>query len=315
MSPSTPSLPSEGSPSSPPGEPAVQTAPSASPPVPLRNRRWFVPVVAIVVATVVIVAVLAVAASLAPKPAGTTTETYSTFSESESVAGIAASHAESGTWSAELAAGVRIGSSLALPLANLTSLSNLTSNCSLSVLPGLPSDLTVDATPTSTPAGHAAFWLFGFSDGSGTLLLVSVDLGIPTALFSLTAGTCLGSSVSLDDFPSTEVDSPALVAAANASGGAAFLDDHPGAAQIFAGVGGVSYSVITSSPLWEVADTSCPLPYPINETGAAFNATVSGTGSVLTNSSGPVNCAAGLGSSLSGVALLDSPLERLAQAI
>jgi len=271
--------------------------------------------VAVVLAAVVIVAVLAVAASLAPKPAANTTESYSTFSEAASVAGTAAAQARSGGWSAELAAGVRIGSSLAVPLANLTSLTNLTANCSLSVLPGLPADLTIDATPPSAPAGHAAFWLFGFTDGGGNLLVVSVDLGVPTALFSLTAGSCFGSTVTLVAFPSTEVDSPALVAAANASGGATFLGEYPTAAQIFAGVGGATYSVLTTGPLWVVADTSCPLPYPINETGAVFNATVSGSGSVITSSSGPVNCAAGLGSALSGGALLDSPLGRLAQAI
>jgi hypothetical protein len=284
-------------------------------PVPLRSRRWFVPVVAIVVAAVVVVAVLAVASSLAPKSTSGTTESFSTFHEAESVAGSAAAHALSGSWSAELAAGIRLGTGLSLPTANLTSLSNLTANCSISFLPGLPSEVTIDATPPSAPAGHAAFWLIGFSDGGGSLLFVAVDLGIPTPLFSVTASSCFGTSASLVGFPSSEVDSPTLVGAANLSGGSAFLSQYPDAAQLFVGVGGVALSIVTSSPIWEVVDTSCPLPYPINETGAIYNATLSGTGSVIDSGSGPVNCAAGLGSSISGVALLGALHLRASQAI
>jgi hypothetical protein len=175
--------------------------------------------------------------------------------------------------------------------------------------------VTVDATPPSAPAGHAAFWLLGFSNGGGDLLFVTVDLGVPLAVFSLDLSSCIRDAPTLVAFPSTEVDSPALVAAANASGGATYLAMYPGAAQVFGGVGGISVLGITSSPLWEVIDTSCPLPYPVDENGTAFNATVSGTGSLIVSGSGPVNCAAGLSGSIPGVSLVEGLPPGLAQAI
>ncbi len=193
---------------------------------------------------------------------------------------------------------------------------NLTSGCNLTTLPGAPTSLTVDATPASAAPGHAAFWIFGLSDGAGTYVLVSVDLGIPTALYSLSGGSCTSTFDKVSAFPSTESDSPALVAAANSSGGSAFLSEYPTSAQLFFGLGGLTYLGFTSPPLWDLVDTSCPVPLLLNETGAEFNATLTGApASVVSHSTGPVNCALGLGSSVSGFALVAGPVLGLAKAI
>jgi hypothetical protein len=284
-------------------------------PLPLRERRWFLPVVAIVVAAIVVIAVLAVASSLAPKAKPATTEPFATFDEAQSVAGPVAAHAAAGSWSAVVAAGVRIGSALSIPTSGVSGIANFSANCTPEFFPGLPSQVTVDATPPSAGPGHAAFWLIGFSNGGGGLLFVTVNLGVPLAVFSLNFSACLSPSPNLVAFPSTEVDSPALVGAANSTGGATYLAMHPSAAQVFGGVGGISEFGVTTSPIWEVVDTSCPLPYPVDENGTAFNATVWGTGSVVTSGSGPVNCAAGLTGSISGVSLFSTGHLGLAQAI
>jgi hypothetical protein len=290
---------------------------SSSPPGPVpRSRRWVAPVIALVVAAVLIVAVLAAAGFLFHKASTRTTEQYSTLNEAESVAGSSASNAISGSWNPIFAGGIRLAAGVSLPTANVSSVENLTSGCNLTSLPGAPTSLTVDATPASADAGHAAFWIFGLSNGAGTIALVSVDLGVPTALYALSGGSCASTFDTVASFPSTESDSPALVAAANASGGSAFLSEYPNSAQLFFGVGGLTYLGFTSPPLWDVVDTSCPVPLLLNETGAEFNATITGApASVLSHSTGPVNCALGLGSSVSGFALVAGPLIGLAKAI
>ncbi len=310
--PTEPPAPVSGT--SPPG-PTPASVPS---PVPApRSRRWLTPLIAVVVAAVVIIAVLAAAGFLFHKSNSTITEAFATLSEAESVAGPAASHALTGSWSPVFAAGIHLNTGLSLPVLNLTTLTNLTSGCTLASIAGAPTLLTVDATPISALPGHAAFWLIGLSNGAGTVALVAVDLGTASPLYTVTGSSCAGGALGeLVAFPSSESDSPALVAAANASGGASFLGANPTAAQFFVGVGGVTVSIVTLPPTWEVVDTSCPLPLLLNVTGAEFNATLSGApATVELHASGPVNCAAGLGSSLPKVTLLAAPLLAVAKAI
>lgn len=272
--------------------------------------------IALVVAAVVIVAVLAVAGILFHKTTPNSTEPFATLNEADSVAGPAAGHALSGSWSPVLAAGIRLSALVSVPIASLSSIENLTPGCTLTLAPGAPSSLTIDATPVSAPAGHAAFWLIGLSNGGGSIALASVDLGNPVTLYTLSGNSCPSEIGDTAPFPSTESDSPALVAAANASGGSAFLAQYPSSAQILAGVGGLSVDGFTSPPIWEVVDTSCPLPLLFNETGAEFNATLTGApANVETHATGPVNCAEGLGSSIGGITLGTAALVLLAKAI
>ncbi|MGA8275627.1 MAG: hypothetical protein WB789_05865 [Thermoplasmata archaeon] len=313
MSPATPTsaVPTPPPFALPPGN-STPTASSSTAPAP-RSRRWVTPVFAIIVAAVVIVGILGAAGFLFHKTTANTTEPYATLNEADSVAGPAAVHALSGSWNAVLAAGIRLPAQVSLLLANLSSVENLTSGCTLTAVPGAPTSITVDATPNSVLAGHAAFWLVGLSNGAGSIALVSVDLGNPVALYSFAGSTCATELGDVVGFPSTESDSPALVAAANASGGAAFLAQYPSATQLLAGLGGISVDGFTSPPFWEVVDTSCPLPLLLNETGAEFNATLTGApANVETHATGPVNCAAGLGSSLPGASLVTAPLLLLA---
>lgn len=310
----------------PTGAPLVPAAPNSAapspPPAPSnvpapRSRRWVTPVVAVVVAAAVIVAILGTAGFLFHKASTNTVEQFATLSEAESVAGPAASHAGPGSWTVILAAGLRLSAGITLPTTNLSGIGSLASGCNLTNLPGAPTSLTVDPTPVSALPGHAAFWVLGLSNGASTLLLVSVDLGTATPLGSISGGTCASTFGGFAPFPSTQSDSPALVAAANESGGSAFLIAHPNAAQLMAGVGGVTLAgIATSPPLWEVVYTSCPIPLLINETGAEFNATLTGApASVLTHSTGPMNCGLGLGSSVSGFGLVAGPLFGLSKAI
>jgi len=272
--------------------------------------------VAVVVAAVVVVAVLTTAGFLFHKASTNTTEQFSTLQEADSVAGSVASHAIAGSWNTLVAVGLRLSAGVTLPTTNLSSIENLTSACTLTNLPGAPTSLAIDATPASSAPGHAAFWIFGLSNSAGTILLVSVDLGTANALYTASGSSCSTTFGSLSPFPSTESDSPALVAAANASGGSAFLSEYPDSAQLMAGVGGFTALGFTSPPVWDLVDTSCPLPLLLNETGAEFNATLTGApANVLTHTTGPVNCALGLGSSVSGFALVAGPLLGLSKAI
>jgi hypothetical protein len=295
------------------GGASVPGSTSPVPRTPMKARRWFLPVVAIVVAAVLIVSVLAVASYLAPGQGPSSTEPYATFDEALSVAGPAASHAMFGSWSAVVAASLRLGSSVSLPTGNLSELTNVSSTCGLTPLPGLPASITVDATPPSALPGHAAFWLIGLSAGSGTLLFVSVDLGIPTPLLTLNATACLGSALALSPFPSNQVDSPALVGDANATGGAAFLAQYPDAIQLLAGVGGVSYDGVGISIPWEVADTSCSFASltGTNVTGAVYTASVTAVGDVTNHSTASVDCSATGGISIPPIPSLDATLSGL----
>jgi hypothetical protein len=65
--------------------------------------------------------------------------------------------------------------------------------------------------------------------------------------------------------------------------------------------------------VWEVIDTSCPVPFLVNETGAIFNASLLGS-QVVTHANGSVNCAGGLNLP-PGVTLTPNPLLALAKAI
>jgi hypothetical protein len=270
----------------------------------------------IVVAAVVIIAILFLAGVVFHKSNATTTEPYATFDEATSVAGTAASHAATGTWSPVFAAGLRLSSSLTVPVSNLTTLTNLTSNCTFSAVSGSPTSITIDATPSSTPQGHGAFWLLGLSNGGGSILLVSVDLGTATALLLVSGASCAQYTDLLAPFPSTESDSPALVAAANASGGSGFLAQYPGAVQLLAGLGGLTDYGFTSSPEWEVFDTSCPVPLLVNETGMDFNATLTGNpATVQAHSTGPVNCSFGLSGLSTPLPLVTDFLDGLSKSI
>ena len=272
--------------------------------------------VAIVVGAAVVVAILFAAGFLFHKAAAPgSTQPYSTLDEAESVAVPAASHAVTGSWSPAVAIGLHLAGTISLPVANLSGLSGLTDGCSLTTLSGAPSAVTVNATPVASPPGEDAFWLIGLTNGQGAIAFVSVGLGIPSPLYSVSASSSCHLPIGdVAAFPSSEADSPALVGAVNASGGYAFLIDHPSAAQVLLGIGGGSYDGLTSPPLWEAVDTSCPLPLIVNESGAEFNASLFGTPSIIAHSSGPVNCAAGLGSSLSGLSLA-GPLLGVGKAI
>jgi hypothetical protein len=300
------------------------TAPVRQSPVPPpRSRRWLVPTVAIVVAAILIVSILATAAYLSPKSTASPPTLYTTLDEAEALAAPAMAHALAGSWVPALAVGIRVSSNLSLPTGLLpTQIVRSVGGCNLTThltpLSTLPNSFSLDLTPTSAPSGSAGFWLLGMSNGDGVVALVSVNLGLATPLYTVVVQTCLDTTVLVAPFASSAPDSPALVAAANASGGATFLDTYPYSAQIWAGLGGFSADGITFNAGfdWEVVDTSCPLPNLINETGSEFNATLTAAGSVVVSTTGSVNCELGLGGQLPTLVVGGSPTPgSLAQAI
>jgi hypothetical protein len=301
------------------GSSASATAPSIPPPP--RPRNWVVPVTAIVVGAIVIIALLAAVGLVFHKAGTPSPGPYTTLDEAEVLAGPAAAHVVPGNWSPVLAVGVRVGSNASVPTSGFPlNVSENLSGCqvsgNLTPLRTLPANLAVSVTPASAAAGHAAAWIVGLSNGSGGIVLVAVLLDVATPLYSLSYSSCLSTSAGLAPFPSAESDSPALVAATNASGGASFLQSNPGAAQLWAGVGGFSAFGLASAPEWEVVDTSCPLPLVVNETGTAFNATLKGApAEVVNHTSGSLNCAAGLGSGLSGLPLVSAAVAFVSKAI
>jgi hypothetical protein len=118
------------------------------------------------------------------------------------------------------------------------------------------------------------------------------EFGWSRAAISFAIGVQLLVYGFIGPFSAGLVDSPAVVSAADEVGGSAFLSAHPNATRVWAVVGGLSFSGLSTSPEWIVEYTSCTLPTSITEVGSTFNATVGGTsGAVTMHANGTANCA------------------------
>jgi hypothetical protein len=255
-----------------------------------------VPTLAVVLGAVVVLGAL-VATGVIPLHGASSAPAYApTFQGAASEGQGAANSYPGGPWGAAAGVAARLALPLTEPASDVSQyLPDLesVSGCNVTLNPELPKDVVVDATPSAAGPGASAFWVVLYVNESGGAVAVIVDGGNAIALFTLHGtGTCRTDLDALAPFPSGSPDSPAIIDAANASGGSAFLSAHPGATQIFGGA-----SAIVIEPTWVVVYTTCAIPSVGSAAGYEFNATVTGT-TVETNQTASVNCSA-----LSGLSL------------
>jgi hypothetical protein len=263
------------------GLPTTAPAPEAVPPPRSARRRWILPIVAVAVVAVVLVAALFAAGVLRFGPANSPPPADQTFSQAESQAQSGANSVPGGPWYAVFGIAVVTRVAVLEPVTSLSSdLSPL--NCTFAWPNGQPANIALPATSSGAAAGTSAYWAFGLKNQSNTLLLESVSDGTASAVLTARGGTCAEGTGYLVSFPSGFVDSPAMVSAVGAAGGTPFLAANPNATQVWVGVAGITIYGFTSSPVWEVAYTSCSLPPVEGQNGSIFNATVGGTSGVVT---------------------------------
>ncbi len=278
----------------PTAEPSV-SAPAADPAGPppteahRRRRRRRIAIAAGLVAVVAVVAAL-YAGGLPPfGRSGSPSPPFApTFQGAASAGQGSANRASGGPWQPALGVAVRLPYSITLPTTNLTGYVTAidgTTGCTTTLQPALAGEIQVDGTPASAKVGASAFWMVLYVNGTGGAVGVMVDGGAAQPLFTLGGNTTCQSYLRfLVPFPTGAPDSPAVVAAANAAGGASFLSAHPNATQVFLGA-----SIVLLLPTWEVSYSTCAPTIASNVTGSEFNATLSGT-TVQTHSTGTVSC-------------------------
>ncbi|HXW66341.1 MAG TPA: hypothetical protein VEL82_00420 [Thermoplasmata archaeon] len=255
-----------------------------------RRRRWTAGVAAAALTAIVVVAGLYVGGYLGAHP-GASLPPYLTFSQAASAAESRSGSAAGGPWFGVAADAIVTPVAVLEPAANLTSLLGL-ADCTVNWTSGMPSNLAVPATAATAELGTAAYWTVLLKNATNALLVDSVSQGKAASLATLTGGDCARLAGSLLSFGAGLVDSPQAVSAANAMGGASFLDRYPNASETWAVAGGFSLGgILTTSPEWLLEYTTCSFPPAAGAQGLAFNATVGGTSGVVTNhTSGPVSC-------------------------
>lgn len=131
----------------------------------------------------------------------------------------------------------------------------VSSGCTVSPASGAPSSVTLPATPTGSPAGTAAVWIFLALGGAGDILTYVVTQEASYPLFVL-SGSCLDSFDELGNLTGYPiVDSTVVAASANAEGGSAFLSSNPNSLQAYVLFGpGLSGSTV---PYWAVEYNTC----------------------------------------------------------
>ncbi len=269
-----------------PGTPAPPTAAPAA-----RRRRWVIPVVAVVVAAVIAVAALAAAGDLHLGASTSNSTGDATFSQALGAAESGAASASGGPWTAVVGSALVTPLEVTEPATNLTDLSEIT-NCTVDWIGGAPSVVVVPATSSGASVGTSAYWAFVLKNSTDALLVETVSQGTADALVTLTGGDCATIASFVVAFPGGMPDSPTILAAVNAAGGAAFLSDHANASELWGVLGGYTALGITTAPEWIVEYTACSATASPTENGAIFNATVNGLSAVVTNhTSGTADCA------------------------
>lgn len=254
------------------------------------------PTIVVVIIVAAIVAALFATGVVRFGAANSSNPQYETFSQARSVAQTGSGSVSGGPWYAVFGAALTVPTAVLEPTTNVTSLTSST-NCTLSWPHGVPANIAIPATPSSAAVGTSAYWTIGFKNITNDLLIEVVSDGLASALLTIGGGSCAVIGSVLLTFPDGMIDSPAIIAAANQAGGAAFLAGHPGASEVWGAVGGESFFGLSVSPEWYVEYSSCSFP-AASGTGEIFNATLGGTsGAVISTHTANVSCAI---SSLSG---------------
>lgn len=264
---------------------------SPAPPAAPARRRWLYPILGVVVVAVVVIAALAATGNLPFGSKSSAPPTDLTFSQASSAASSRSGSVSGGPWYGVVAVAVLSRATILEPATNLTSvLADL--NCTSHWISGQPSNVAIPATPTSAGTGTSAFWTVVLKNTTNVLLLETVSQGSASPVLTLTGANCSEAAGYLVSFGGGLQDSPSVVAAANAAGGASFLAEYPNATEFWGILGGLTYGIISTSAEWGVEYTSCSLPGGADSEGAVFNATVGGTSGVVTShASGEVDCA------------------------
>jgi len=274
----------------------MTTTPTAPAPAPSRapsdRRRRVWAAVGIVVAAVLVLAAL-YATGLFPAhgSTGSTPPGPDETFDQASPAGVgAASVFPGGPWLAFLGAAVAIPSPTFISGTNVSQLIEAI-NCTITWAGAADPSIYIPSTSPGAATGHAAFWIFGLRNTTGAIAVTLVSDGTGTALFLATGASCQNAGSHANPIDGA-VDSPTAVAAANASGGSAYLVAHPNATRGWAVFGGVQVGPLASGPTWGVGYTTCVLPATVGQNGTEFNATVNAlTGIVSAHTEGSVNCA------------------------
>jgi hypothetical protein len=232
---------------------APMPAPAPLPPPPPRRRIWLV-VVAIVIVVLVLVAVLALAGVFSPSSNSQGVTGAPIYYSQAASPGAATTQNESGgPWTLVAAEGVVLSASAS----GSNVAGSIGSGCNAAPAPGSPSSATIPATPTGSPAGAAAAWMFLAVSPSNSLLFVIVTQSSAFPLIVAT-GSCVSDYAKLSSIVGlTVVNSTVVANSANSAGGSAFLSSNSGALQLFGlfGPGLASYTY----PVWAVEYNSCGL--------------------------------------------------------
>jgi hypothetical protein len=273
-------MPAEGTPA-PDAPPSV---PPAGDRGPARHRALLFGVTA-AVAVGVVVAILFATGVIHPASGGTPASSpFLTFSQAETTAQTASATFPGGPWYAIVAVAITAPTSFLEPTSNITS-TLAQADCNFTYPSGQPPNIGIPATGPRASTGASAFWTVALKNASNGLVLYTVSDGVAAAMLTASGPDCARTVGFIESFPAGTYDSPAIIAAANAVGGSAFLAAHPNATELWAAVGGVVLGILGSTtPEWFVEYTSCTFPAVSGETGAIFNATLGGlTGKVISS--------------------------------
>ncbi len=244
---------------------------------PRRTSRTLIVVIAVVAVVVVIALALLLPAFVHSNQGSSTSSSGSTYAGAAPIANSTAQSTQGGGWSLVVSSGILTTTAVTENISSTGS-----SDCNISLLPGVPSTVTIPAGPTTTPNGAASAWLFFYRDGAQNYLLVAVVDGAGEALGTIAAHqACTTIFGLLNSIPGTVIDSATAVASVQTDA-SAFLAAHSGVNADYSLLGGVTIGTYQLGPEWMVNYTTCPVSPTAGETGTSFNATVNAlTGAVI----------------------------------
>ncbi|MGP8078775.1 MAG: hypothetical protein ACLQD8_00645 [Thermoplasmata archaeon] len=89
----------------------------------------------------------------------------------------------------------------------------------------------VPATASGAPAGQVAWWVLGYDNAAGDLLLsLATNLSgtVQVSNLVILSGSCTSVFTKFGPIPASVIDSTTAASTANTAGGSAFLSDYPG---------------------------------------------------------------------------------------
>ncbi|MGP8072591.1 MAG: hypothetical protein ACLPZM_05630 [Thermoplasmata archaeon] len=225
-------------------------------PIPPPPRRTLLVVIVAVVVVLLVVGFLALTGVFTPGSGHNgqgLTEPPVSYSQVASVGADAVQGEIGGPWTLVAVEGFGLSSSASGAVVSGT----LDDGCTAYPAPGAPSAGTLPATPTGSPPGTSALWMFLATNDSEDVLIVAVTWNASAPIFII-SGSCTGQFTDLGSLAGLSVVNSTQVAlAANGDGGSTFLADNPGAFQSFVLLGpGVDGSDL---PYWAVEYNTCGL--------------------------------------------------------